>query len=239
MGGSIISYPRPGQGVPEASLPAVAEGNGIIPERGNLKGCARAVVTGGARTGFEPGRKLIHLLSGLIPLFYLWFDPSRREAVTILGILAIPFLGADIARRYLPTLNRAFSAWLEWALRENERERLTGASYSLIGAWLTLLLFEKRIACAALLILVVGDTVASLVGRAVGGMTLFGRKTVVGSLAMFVASVLLALAFVPPRVAVGGALAATLVELLPLPIDDNLTIPLAAGLALTLLSLVP
>ncbi len=196
-------------------------------------------MTGGALTGFEPGRKLIHLLSGLIPLFYLWFDLSRREAVTILGILAIPFLAADIARRYLPTLNRAFSTWLEWALREKERARLTGASYSLIGAWLTILLFEKRLACAALLVLAVGDTVASLVGRAVGGRTLLGRKTAAGSLAMFVASSLVALAFVPPWVAVGGALAATLVELLPLPIDDNLTIPLAAGLALMLLSLVP
>ncbi len=196
-------------------------------------------MTGGARTGFEPGRKLIHLLSGLIPLVYLWFDPSRREAVTILGILAIPFLAADIARRCLPTLNRAFSAWLEWALRENERERLTGASYSLIGAWLTILLFEKRIACAALLILAVGDTVASLAGRALGGPRLVRPKTLTGSFAMLVGGFLVGLPFVAPWTALGGALAATVVELAPLPVNDNLTIPLAAGLALTLLSLVP
>ena len=191
---------------------------------------------GRPRTGLEPGRKLIHLASGLIPLCYLWFSLSRREAVTILGILTILFLGADIGRRYLPTVNRAFSTWLGWALRATERERLTGAAYALIGAWLTILLFEKRIACAALLILAVGDTVASLVGRALGGKTLVGRKTITGSLAMFVSGSLVALPFVPPGIALGGALTATVAELLPLPIDDNLTIPLAAGLTFWLLT---
>jgi dolichol kinase len=46
---------------------------------------------------------------------------------------------------------------------------------------------------------------------------------------------LVAWPFFPPALAIGGTLAATIVELLPLPVDDNLSIPLAAGLTLTLL----
>ena len=191
-----------------------------------------------ARTGFEPGRKLVHLASGLVPVGYLWLDLTRRDALVILGILSLPFLALDLGRGYLPSLNRAFLTRFAWAMRGTEEGRLTGAFYSLVGAWLTILLFEKRAACAALLILAVGDTAAALVGRALGGRRLFGQKTVAGSLAMLTVSWLLGLPFVSSWVALGGGLAATLVELLPLPVDDNLSIPLAAGGTFTLLGLV-
>jgi dolichol kinase len=43
--------------------------------------------------------------------------------------------------------------------------------------------------------------------------------------------------FVDPVKALIGAFLGMLIEVLPLPINDNLTIPLAAGLALTLIPL--
>ncbi len=184
----------------------------------------------------EQGRKLIHLAGGLIPLGYLWLNLTRQEALTILGILALPFLAVDFGRRYLPALNRAFLSWLGWAMREKEGGRLTGAFYALISAWFSILVFEKKSACAALLILAVGDTAASVTGKLIGGRPLLGAKTVSGSLAMLVSGSLVALPFVPPGIAVGGALAATAVELLPLPFDDNLSVPLAAGLTFWLLT---
>lgn len=185
---------------------------------------------------FEPGRKLVHLASGLIPLGYLWLNLTRQEALTILGILALPFLAFDFGRRYLPALNRAFFSWFGWAMREKEGGRLTGAFYALVGAWFTILVFEKKSACAALLILAVGDTAASVTGKVIGGKPVLGEKTISGSLAMLVSGSLVALPFVPPGIAIGGALAATAVELLPLPFDDNLSIPFAAGLTFTLLA---
>ena len=192
-------------------------------------------MTGGAARGVEPARKLIHLLSSLIPLGYLWLSLTRRDALALLAILASPFLAAEILRPYVPSLNRAFSACFGWAMRGTEQGRRTGAFYAVIGALCTILLFDKPVACAALLILAFGDTAASVVGRVVAGPRLVGEKTLSGSLAMFATGSLVALPFFPPALAIGGTLAATIVELLPLPVDDNLSVPLAAGLTLTLL----
>ena len=184
---------------------------------------------------FELGRKLVHLASGLIPLIYLWLPLTRQEALTILGILASPFLALDLLRLYLPSLNEAFCSYFGWGMRDRERTRPTGAFYALVGAWGSILVFEKQIACAALLILAFGDTAASLAGKAVRGAPLVGEKTAIGSLAMLITGSFVALPFFAPGIAVGGAVVAAVVELLPLPIDDNLTVPLAAGFAFTLL----
>ena len=96
--------------------------------------------------------------------------------------------------------------------------------------------FSKPVAVAALSFLIVGDTVAALVGRAIGRVRIFG-KTLEGSLACFAAC--LVIGWVIPEltwgVTVVGALMATLIELLPIPLDDNLRIPLASGFAITLM----
>jgi glycerol-3-phosphate acyltransferase PlsY len=96
--------------------------------------------------------------------------------------------------------------------------------------------FDKPVAVAALAFLVVGDTTAAIVGKSIGRIPIFG-KTLEGSLACFL--VCLAVGWIIPELslkqAVAGAAMATLVELLPVPLDDNLRIPLAAGFTMTLI----
>jgi dolichol kinase len=108
-----------------------------------------------------------------------------------------------------------------------------------LACWLTILLFEKSVAAAALLILACGDTAASGVGQALGGYKLREGKTLMGSLAFLVTAFLVTLPFFPTPVAFGGALLATVVEFLPLPLDDNLSIPLTAGIAFTIFHPIP
>src|SRR4030042_264996 len=71
---------------------------------------------------------------------------------------------------------------------------------------------------------------AALVGRGIGRIRIF-RKTLEGSLAFLVSSLLIVWVY-PDLNRFWGSLAAlcaTLIELLPIQVDDNLTIPLVAG----------
>jgi len=68
------------------------------------------------------------------------------------------------------------------------------------------------------------------VGKGMGRVAIF-KKTLEGSLA-FLFSALLIVWIYPGLNRLAGSLAAlgaTVIELLPIPIDDNLTIPLVAG----------
>jgi glycerol-3-phosphate acyltransferase PlsY len=68
------------------------------------------------------------------------------------------------------------------------------------------------------------------VGKGIGRVRIFG-KTLEGSLAFLVSSLLIVWVY-PDLNRLWGSLAAlgsTLIELLPIRVDDNLTIPLVAG----------
>ena len=77
--------------------------------------------------------------------------------------------------------------------------------------------------------MILGDMSAALVGKMWGRTKLLGKKSLEGSAACFVVCVLIALVKLNPVIAIIGALVATIVELIPFPIDDNLTVPLVSG----------
>ncbi len=185
---------------------------------------------------FETARKLIHLAGGLIPLLYVFLNLTKLQALFILGTLVLPFVGADILRLWWPALNRLFLRGFQGAMRPGEETRLTGATYYLVACWLTILAFERTVAAAALLVLACGDTAASVVGQALGGYRVGRGKTLSGSGAFLVTAFLVTLPFFSPAIAFGGAVIAAITECLPLPLDDNITIPLVAGIYYTLLT---
>lgn len=188
---------------------------------------------------FEAARKLIHLGGGVIPLIYLLLNLTKPQALLILGSLALPFIVADFVRLWRPDLNRWFLHWFQGAMRPGEERHPTGATYYVLACWLTILVFDRTVAAAALLVLACGDTAASIVGQALGGYQLAKGKTVSGTGAFLVAAFLVTLPFFPPAIALGGAAIAAVTECLPLPLDDNITIPLVAGISFTLLRPLP
>ncbi len=179
--------------------------------------------------GVEINRKIVHLISLSIPIGYAL--TSKETAVTVLAILSLAFLSVDLLRRYHPGVSSLFRQYfIGTVLREKEMNTLMGSTYFLISSVLVILLFPQSIAIVSLLILILSDTCAAWVGKAIGRVHLFG-KTLEGSLA-FLASALLIVWLYPGIHRLSGSLAAfgaTAVELLPLHIDDNLSIPFAAG----------
>jgi phosphoserine phosphatase len=108
--------------------------------------------------------------------------------------------------------------------------------YFAVGIVLTLLLFPVPASSAAIAIFALGDSTASLVGGLITKkpLPLNRGKTLEGSLAGFAFAFLAGSFFVAPWMALVGAAVAMTVEFLPLPVNDNVLIPLCAGLTLML-----
>jgi dolichol kinase len=176
----------------------------------------------------ELGRKAIHLGALVMPLG-LWFVPVRPARGILFGFFLL-LAAIDISRWTDTPVSRWLRRTLHLVLRPHERKQLSGGTYILAAGTLCAVLYPKPVAVAALICIIVGDTAAVFVGRGFGRIKI-GSKTLEGSLAFFLAS-LLAILWIPGlslSIKVIGAAVAAVVEALPLPTDDNITVPLAAG----------
>jgi phosphoserine phosphatase/dolichol kinase len=108
--------------------------------------------------------------------------------------------------------------------------------YFAFGIVATLLLFPTHAGSAAIAMFCLGDSTASLFGGTISTSLPFNKgKTWEGSLAGFFFAFLAGSFFVPPLLALVGAAFAMTIEVLPLPINDNVLIPILTGAFLTLL----
>jgi len=182
-------------------------------------------------------RKAIHLCSLSIPIFY-FFTP-KDVALAVFIPLTIAFLVIDVARYYHRPIEEWFYKSFGWLLRRREsdrqKKRLNGATYVLISATLAIIIFPKFIAFTSFIVLIISDLTAALVGRRFGRHKFF-EKTLEGSLGFFLSALLII--FLTPKIEyyfgeyLIGALAVavgTIVEALPIDVDDNLSVPLSVG----------
>ncbi len=109
--------------------------------------------------------------------------------------------------------------------------------YFAMGILITLLLFPAPVNGAAIAIFTLGDSAASFFGGLVSKKPLpFNKgKTLEGSLFGFFFAFLAGSVFVSPVLALIGAAVAMIIESLPVPVNDNILIPLCTGLALMLM----
>lgn len=191
----------------------------------------------------EIGRKVIHLCSLAIPIGYLFLP--RDFVLRVIIPIAAGSLVLDLARLRNRLVGKTFIKVSKPLLKKDERARPTGSTYLLLASVVCVFFFHRPIAIAALLFLALGDPAASFVGMRAGRIRI-GKKSLEGSLAClgacaavgFVISLLsvlmpgLSYLHLQPKIILVGAVAATIVELLPLPLDDNALIPMLSGLAM-------
>ena len=122
-------------------------------------------------------------------------------------------------------------------MRSQERNGLvTGATWLLIGSFITISFFPIEYAIPALLFLTIGDTFAALVGLRFP-LIQIGQKTLSGSIAGFTISlifVILTIKDVAPNILILGCFSAMIAECVPIPLNDNLTIPIVSGFVMFL-----
>ncbi|KAA3632621.1 MAG: hypothetical protein DWP97_10640, partial [Calditrichaeota bacterium] len=139
--------------------------------------------------------------------------------------------------------NKFVRRLLEPMVREHEaRGDFTGATYILMSFCLTIALYTKAIAIVAIAFIIIGDTFAALIGRKVKSPKFYKNKTVAGSLGCLMG--MLIVAFFSDKIlhdidiafqtAAFGAVVGTIFEAFSFGIDDNVTVPLLSGLAMTL-----
>jgi len=184
--------------------------------------------------GAEVRRKLLHLVALIIPSGYYW--AGRWPSVVVVFFFFCSSLFDDLARLRRWPIRSLWCPWVDPIVRPKESTGFTGATHILLSGWLCPLLFVMPAAAIGMVAIILGDIAAALVGRRWGKHPLGNNRTLEGSLAFLMAAGLggLLVPGVPVALALGAALLATAVEALSTRIDDNLTVPLAVGLAVHL-----
>ena len=186
-------------------------------------------------------RKIIHIFNLVIPFTYLFFLESRFQALRILVPLTLFAIVLEYLRVRSAVIKKIFNNFLKSMLRIHEMDgKYTGATWVFISSTLTIAIFPKEIAIISLVYMSLGDTIAGLVGRKFG-KTKFYNKSIEGSLAGLIVCLLsgyLVNLTLPLVVVFSGAFAAMFIELLPISIDDNLSVPLFAGTIMVIASTV-
>jgi dolichol kinase len=168
---------------------------------------------------------------GLLSVYYVL---GRERALVFYAAHFVLVLIIDGARLMIPALNRFMFTQFRSFIRPNEEHKLTGTAPYVLGIGFSLYAYAQPVASAAICFLAFGDVAATAIGERFG-KTKIGDKSLEGTAAFIVAAALsgfllsLLGVYLPAWVMVLGALVAAGVELLTLPINDNLLIPLAAG----------
>jgi len=165
------------------------------------------------------------MLFGIYPIAFLLF------------LTTLIFIASELARLEGKTILLISSITLKAATLSERYEFTATPIYLALGVILSLLLFPTPINYASIAIVCLGDSAASIFGKLFGKTTIpFNKgKSLEGFLAGFVFAFLSAAIFLHPLQAFVGAILGMFVESLPLPVNDNLSTPLAAGISLAFL----
>jgi len=180
-------------------------------------------------------RKSIHICNSLFAYSLFFFN--QRDFAIAIGICTIGIILFEIARVKSHKVSTFFIKIFGPIIRDFEGGgRLTGATYVMVSSFFVLLFFDKYVCITSILIMSYSDTAAAIIGKMYGKTKIF-KKTLEGSLAFFITSLIIIL-IMAPEVNLGlglvAILAATIVESLPISVDDNLSVPLIIALILSI-----
>ncbi len=180
-------------------------------------------------------REVIHMGSFLIPLLCHFLAVNRFLVAGGILATAVVYAFAELSRgvgRRVPLFTPITTLV---AVGEEQWGFATAPAFFALGIALALTLVPPPVGYAAIAILTLGDGTARLVGKTLGRRAIPYNKAkrLEGTAAGTVVAAAAALLFVPAPQAVVAAVSSMVVETLPLPVNDNLLIPLVAALVLT------
>lgn len=180
-------------------------------------------------------RQLIHASGVFIVILSYFLKPDALILLSVALVVFISIIFLIDKKHHI----FFFSTILKCCRRQDDE---IGFILFFIGITLTLIIFQfnMAVANAAILILLFGDSASTIVGQKWGKnrLPLNKKKTLEGSLAFLVVGLLVALTQLPLIPAFLGAFSGALTEAYS-PIDDNIPIPLVAGLVMSLIIYIP
>jgi len=168
----------------------------------------------------EVKRKLVHLTGLSVPLVYAAF--GRHVTVVFLMFFLLVFSVFDLLRVRAPHLLPGwFSRFVGEIARDYEHYSPGAETYFTIGSIITVALFPPEVAVSSILVAVLADAAAAIVGRTYGRHKLLFGKSIEGSLSYFLVAAAVLSVFYSLPVAFVVAAASAVIELFDLPPDDN------------------
>jgi len=192
------------------------------------------------RHDLQLGRRFFHVMNGTSTATAYALLFTHEQVIHIFGTIACLVYVIDRFRIAYPELVARRAPWVNRLLvRAEEQVRESAMIPYAIAVLLTILTVPKPAALIAIYTLAIADPLAAVVGIRFGRRRIAQNRSLEGSLAFFTATLVIA-ALVLWQVGNGSSLAiagasttiaflAALCELVPLRIDDNLTIPLFVG----------
>lgn len=191
----------------------------------------------------EVGRRLVHMSGVVVPVAHLLDFLTWSQVRWVAAIGALLTLLIEAVRLFGPF--EFEKEIFDPLIRDYERDYLAGYALYVFSAAAVGLLFPPEVAIPAVLMLMIADPVIGVLGsvgskswfETEGGLGVDSMKPAPILLSMFTLCVVIALPFVSLLSAVLAAFAATLADgakpvIAGYVIDDNLTIPPAAALAI-------
>lgn len=187
----------------------------------------------------ELSRKVLHLTSIWIPIL-CWLTDDLITFLVLLGVsvFAIPIDILRIANTPLRPHVHKLLKDLKFSemFRSHESERLSGATYMLISAIISILIMPQPVFIIAFTIVIISDTLAALIGIKYGTRVFMG-KTIEGSAAFLISAIVISIAFgalynLDLIALIACCLCATIAEFYSskIRINDNLLVPLVYGI---------
>ena len=179
----------------------------------------------------EIQRKITHFIGLVIPILYHYID-NKQLVVGILAFVTWLLLCFEILRYVFPDFSSLLLKFVSPILRSHEKQgKILGSTYFVVSSLLSIVLFPQEIAVASITFLDLGDLFAAIIGKKWGRIKIFSGKSFEGSVACFIICFFVSILVIRIKPVVGlfGAIAATVFELVPIGIDDNLTMPLTSG----------
>ncbi|MGZ4903239.1 MAG: diacylglycerol/polyprenol kinase family protein [Halobacteriota archaeon] len=179
----------------------------------------------------ELRRKLAHLVLGTLFAFLVVSLP--HALIVTINLLLIASL---LVSAYLYQVHKVrFFVWLFERFDRPGKFTARGALTFFVGTLAAVLLFSPFVAAVSILVLAIGDAAATIAGYYAGKHSIVGNKTLEGTLAFFVSTGIVLAFFLAPVAAISIALVTAILELVtPSYIDDNLILPVATGILLSI-----
>jgi dolichol kinase len=162
---------------------------------------------------------------------------THTQAAYILGFaVSILYLLDQIRVKY-PEIAERITGFNSLLVRAEERLKESSSVPYAIACTLCVLSFPKPVALIAIFTVALADPIAAIVGISHGKRVLVGRKTLEGSLAFFTTTLVISFSILlyytqSWKVLIAAPMISFLVsmlELIPMRLDDNLLIPLYAS----------
>jgi dolichol kinase len=193
-------------------------------------------------------RSIFHVASGGLSLALLRLVPGRGSLIAIAATFVVVAWTLEAIRRQSPAANDLLMKILSPIAHPRERYHVNSSTWYCTALLILAAFFPLRAAEIGVVVLGLADPAAGFIGRRFGRTRLRKGRSLEGTLTFVVAGTVGALAslavfYAMPWssriiLAIAGAVAGAIAELVSTRLDDNFTIPLTTALAVTATQLI-